>query len=109
MDSSSDRSKSLRNSGRVRQCLEKVSAGDPERVDLAPVRGADHLRSRQTRKLRYGESPGLLVARSLFIIEAGNTAHLGAALYARMPAYRHDAHFSRPTQPRDSATFSNAL
>jgi hypothetical protein len=80
---------------RVGQRLEEVAAHDEERIEIARVRGVDHLARVEPRVRGRGEAPQFrdrrVAQRAAARQRHRHAADFRAALDARVPADRHDA------------------
>src|SRR5262245_40041070 len=114
MDSRGDAFNRLANEIRFRQRLEKLSAADVKPVDAPVVRRFDHLDGVQPALPRNVESPQLAYSARAFLVDRdparkliGNASHLGAALHARMAAYRHQSRLRPPYEPTSQRQVDN--
>src|SRR5262245_62917551 len=105
MDSRRNAFNRLANEIRFRQRLEKISAADVKPVDASVVRRLDHLDGVQPALRRDVESPQLAYSPRALLVDRdparkliGNASHFGAALHARMAAYRHQSRLRPPDE-----------
>src|SRR5262245_41882572 len=114
MDSRWNAFNRLANEIRFGQRLEKISAADVKPVDATVVRRLDHLDGVQPALRRNVESPQLAHSARAFFIDReaarkliGNAADFGAALHARMAAYRHQSRLRPPYETPSQRQVNN--
>ena len=83
----------------LRQRIDKITAGLPERVDLPALRGENHVRGRQpfrcgrrkTPEFRLRQTPRVFLGDGNANHVSGRySAHLGASLHAAVASNRHE-------------------
>src|SRR5215510_5336914 len=114
MDSRWNAFNRLANEIRFGQRLEKISAADVKPVDATVVRRLDHLDGVQPALRRNVESPQLAHSARAFLIDREaarkliwNAADFGAALHARMAAYRHQSRLRPPYETPSQGQVNN--
>src|SRR5215510_2799168 len=114
MDSRRNAFNRLADEIRFGQRLEKISAADVKPVDAPVVRSFDHLDGVQPALGRDVESPQLAHSARAFLVDRdsarkliGNASHFGAALHARMAAYRHQSRLRPPYETPSQRQVNN--